>query len=308
MIKQDIQGELYKAYTEDICLPILIPSYNRWKREDSVTLSKLLASCSERVRKNVYVFVRPEQEQLYKDSYRDLGYNIVALPEINGVRIAYTRQCLLNFAHYNGMTRIMSMDDDLTHLYYIYEKADGYAHHNTVDENWWEGVVHLGCKIALQCFEENSNAVLGGFRKRRFCQNIDNARVKYWVNGGQTPRAVTFFAVDRMFNNGIYYNMAFDPTGDDIGICAEILKAGKELFSIPSLAYWMTDETKNSVIRNDDNRKLLAQYEYNCLCEYPIKDYLSVAHKYEDGQYAFGDISWQKYHKINNTKGRKTLW
>lgn len=308
MNQEEMHRELEKAWREQWKLPILIPSYNRWKREDSVTLSKLLASCSEDIRNNVYIFVRPEQEKLYKESYEDLGYTVVALPPMEGVKIADTRQCLIDFASYCGMPRIMSMDDDLTHLYYIYEKGDGYSKHNLVPENWWEGVIRLGCKTAMQCFDENPNAVLGGFRKRRFCQGIENAQTKYWINGGQTPRAVTFFEVSRMSEWGIRYNPIFNPTGDDIGICAEILAKGKELFSLPSFAYWMTDETVNSVIRDESNRKALAQYELECLSQYPIKDYLSVNHTYEDGQYAFGDISWQKYHKIYGTKGRKTLW
>ena len=288
-------------------LPICIPSYKRWNHRDSITLSKLFMGCSEELRDHVYVFVREDQLDSYILSYAGCGYHFVPLPKMSGVKLADTLQYMLDWAKENRMPHIMSLDDDITHLYFLYR--DGvYTHHNKVEDMNIEGVVRLACDVALEIFRDNPKTVFGALRRRTFCQLPENSSVKYWVNGGQTPRGVVFYNVKRAFAMGIRHNPIFNPTGTDMGIIAESLQAGGELFSIPSLAYWMVDEKLNSVMRDDSNRKSLALYEYEQFQKYPLKDYLKINQRYDDGQYAFGDIDWKKYHSLMGTEKRCVLW
>ena len=288
--------------------PIFIPSFKRWEHKDSITLSKLFKDCSEELKNKVYVFVRQEQLSKYEQSYKGWGYNFVALPKMDGVKLADTLQYMLDYAKENRMPHIMSLDDDITHLYFLYREGV-YTHHNKVEDMNIEGVVRLACDISYEIFKDNENTVFGALRRRTFCQGPENSEVKYWINGGQTPRGVVFYDVKRAFAFGIKHNKIFNPTGTDMGIIAESLQAGADLFSIPSLAYWMVDEKINSVMRDNTNRKQLALYEYEQFQKYPLKDYLKVNQRYDDGQYAFGDMDWVKFHKLYPERiKRKVLW
>jgi hypothetical protein len=143
--------------------------------------------------------------------------------------------------------------------------------------------------------------------RRRFANTGDSknfpSQIGYQVNKGSTPRQVVFTNAKKLRELGITRNLAFDETGDDIGFVAEIAKRGLNMFQIRSLAYGFVDDALNSVIRNDENRRRLAQQEYDLLKQYPIVDYLRISQTFEDGSYRFSDIDYRKYRKQYGLEG-----
>lgn len=44
------------------------------------------------------------------------------------------------------------------------------------------------------------------------------------------------------------------------------------------------------------------------LQKYPIRDYLRISFRDEEGNYMWGDIDYRKLHKIRGTKAIKEYW
>ncbi len=273
--------------------PICIPSYKRWDRKDNTTMAKIIEDSDEEVRDKTYLFVREEQYNLYRAEYPDT--KIVVLPKVGG--LASTRQYVEDYV-YNVLKQpyFIDIDDDITSLKAVVLDGDK-VRLTRKNEVKTGDVIRLSCEIAKMAFERD-DCVLGKPRRVRFANNIEYTQTAYVTNKGATPRSVTFINAKLIREKGIRRNMIFDPTGDDVGFVAEICKKKGNMFNIPCLAYSFVDDEINSVIRNDQNRRVLAEYEYDCLKQYPMKDYLRIPFKYEDGSYKYSDIDFAKYRKI----------
>ena len=104
---------------------------------------------------------------------------------------------------------------------------------------------------------------------------------------------------------------AFNLHGDDIGFAAEVLQNGYDCFNIPCLCYDYIDDQVASVVRdphNPDKNRHLHKLEYDGLMEMEIRNYLRETFKFPDGQYKFGDINWQQYHKLHESKPVIVRW
>lgn len=278
--------------------PICIPSYKRWDRKENTTMSKIIEECDEEIKRNTWLFVRAEQEQKYRENFPDT--NVIVLPKVNG--LASTRQAVEDYV-YNvlKMPYFIDIDDDITSLKAVVldEGKPRLTRKNEVDTGC---VIRLMCEIAKIAFEKD-NCVLGKPHRVRFASSYENTQTAYVTNKGATPRSVTFINARRIREMGIKRNMMFDPTGDDVGFVAEIGKKRGNFFNIPCLAYSYVDDEINSVIRNDQNRRQLAEYEYDCLKKYPMgKYYLRIPFRYSDGAYKFSDIDFTKYRKCTGLK------
>ena len=279
-------GKRYPLY------PICIPSYRRPSVEANVTLRRFRDTGSEALAEAVKVFVRPEELEAYRASFPMFEY--VALPPVNG--LASTRQAIADYMLKIGRPRYIDMDDDITTLGVVYmEKGKAVISRN--NEVSIEGVLGLASKIADMAFDE-CKCVFGGAKMTIWANSEYNAQTAYTVNNGITPRQVTFMNAEELARRGIRRNMAFEKTGDDIGFVAEITKARAPMFTIPCVVYDFVPEQKNSVIRNDENRKPLAKYEYECLRRYPMgRYYLRINKRFEDGSYRFSNCDFVKYRK-----------
>ena len=293
--KKDMQMLLEKA---DTIYPICIPSYKRWDRKQNKTLTRIIEQCDEEIQRNTYVFVRKEQEELYRENYKTV--NIVALPEVNG--LASTRQYICDYVlDVLKKPYFMDVDDDITDLKTVTLSVDGKPELSKTQEVEPGKIIRLGFLISEIAFK-HYKCLLGSFRRVRFANQLENTQTAFVTNKGATPRQVMYINAYGLRAANIKRNMIFDPTGDDVGFVAEIGKARGNMFNIPCLAYAFVDDAVNSVIRNDENRKRLAKYEEECILKYPMRHYMRVPFTFEDGSYKFCDIDFTKYRKISGVK------
>lgn len=251
----------------EIC-PICIPSYKRHDRKKNKTIVKIIEKCDKQIQENTYVFVRKEQVEQYNNSFPTV--NIVPLPQVNG--LAGTRQYICDFVTDElKKPYFMDVDDDITDLKTVTLSEEGKPCLSKSGEVDCGRIIRLGYEIAKIAFGLH-NCYLGNFRRVRFANQFANTQTAYVTNKGATPRQVMYVNAQLLKDNGIRRNLMFDPTGDDVGFVAEIAKKKGSFFNIPCLAYSFIDDSVNSVIRNDSNRRQLANYEESCIMKYPMKD------------------------------------
>lgn len=292
---------------------IFCPSYNR---PDFVSAA-LFRTFDDEVKAKVHIVVRAEQYKAYKKQNPDL--DVIAIPKdypING--LASTRQFIFEYAVEHHYSVIIDMDDDIKNIAYMYDGVSGTGnpcskHTIAIDrENdplIQQKVLLMAGKIAREVFKNHPDVYLGNIRRQRLSQNPDNAKLKYIINAGPTPRQVTLLNVKGLYKAGINRDVKrFDRHGDDIGFCAVILKAGGSLFNIPCLTYDYVSEKCDSVIRTPETEKELHAYEYRMLQKYPIKDYLRISFRDDEGNYMWGDVDNRKLHKLRGTKSIKEYW
>lgn len=281
-------------------IPICIPSYNRWNLNESTTISKIIDKCDQTIKDNTYIFVRREQLAQYKQTYPT--YNIVPMDNIKG--IADTRNFMCDYAYgYLKQKYYIDMDDDMTSLNFIYyDEEENKTKVSSQKETNYSQVLKLLCELTYIAFNK-TKAIYGSVRKRRFANRYENSQIALITNKGITPRGLTINNAEIFKQKNYKRDEIFNLTGDDIGFVAQLSQNKEDFFYISCLAIDFQDETKNSVIRNDDNRRALAKYELQCLLKYPMgKHYLKITHKYEDGFYKFSDIDYTKYRKLYNKK------
>lgn len=279
--------------------PICIPSYKRWDRKENKTMAKIIEQSDAEIQDNTWLFVREEQYELYKKEYPDT--KIVVLPTVGG--LASTRQYIEDYmCDVIKRPYFIDIDDDITNLCAVILDG-GKPRLTRRGEVSIGSVIRLSCEIAKMAFDIDS-CVLGKPHRVHFANSIENSQTAYFTNKGATPRSVTFINAKQTRKLGIRRNFIFDPTGDDVGFVAEIGKKKGSMFNIPCLAYSFVDDEINSVIRNDQNRRALADYEYDCIKQYPMINYLRIPFKYEDGGYKYSDIDFTKYRNVTGLKSR----
>lgn len=291
---------------------IFVPSYMR----PNFVSGKLFRTFSPEVQKKIHIVVRPEQ---YKDySKANPEFDVISMGDypVNG--LASTRQFIFEYAVKHRYSMIIDMDDDIKILTYLFNgvtaKGDPCSKHSLVpdaqEDPLLQQKVLLGAAhIARDVFKKYPTVMLGNIRRQRMCQGKDNARLKYIIDCGPTPRQVTFMNVRSLHGYNINRDVKrFDRHGDDIGFCAKILAEGGHLFNIPCLTYDYVSEKCDSVVRTPETEKELHAYEYKMLQSYPIKDYLRTTFKDEEGNYMWGDVNFQAYHKLKGTKPIKQYW
>ena len=313
MKKKRMYAEL-NSHTDLNLFHIFVPSYNR---PEFVT-AEMFKNFSPEALEKVHIVVRPEQAKAYRKANPNL--HILPIPKdfhlsING--LASTRQFIFEYARDHRYPYIIDMDDDIRNLAYMYDGVSGSGKacsKHTIRADRLEvplleqKVLQEACVIAKEVFRDNPKVYLGNIRRQRMSQHVENSKLKYIVNSGPTPRQVTLINVKGLAKAGIDRDMIFDRHGDDIGFCAVILANGGSLFNIPCLTYDYISEKCDSVIRTPETEKELHKYEWNMLQKYPIKDYLRVSFRDDEGNYMWGDINWQAYHKLHDTSRKKVFW
>lgn len=299
---------------------VFIPSYNR---PEFVTGQRILPMFTNEALKKVYIVVREEQFDKYYRVNRKLvkrGMNMVPIPKGTVSGVGSTRQFIMDYAIENRMPCIMDMDDDIKYLQFLYTGRNGSgvrcSMHTGVKD--WEDdpmipqkVLQLTGRISREVFKKHPDVLLGNIRKQRFSNHADFADTKYMINKGPTPRQTKILNMKGIFKAGIQMPEEFDLHGDDIGFAAEVLQSGYSCFNIPCLCYDYIDDQVASVVRdphNPDKNRPLHKMEYDGLMGMDIRYYLRETFKFPDGQYKFGDINWQKYHKLHGTKPVIERW
>lgn len=292
---------------------IFVPSYMRPK---FATAECIFSTFSDEALKKVHIVVRNEQYEDYKEANPKL--DIIPIPKsypING--LASTRQFIFEYARDHGYKLIIDMDDDITGLTFCYrnpKKSDNSGSYVSPKKylpehpDLFMKILALGTNIAREAIRDNEKLYLGGLRRVRWSQSPENHLCKYVIDKITTSRQVTFINVEELARDNINRDMIFDKHGDDIGFTAVVLANGGHCFTVTSLCYTHVSEKCDSVIRTPETEKALHKYEYDMLQRYPIKDYLRVTFKDEEGNYKWGDVNWMKYHKLMGSKYKKCPW
>lgn len=313
-MKKSKMLKLLNSTTVDEFPHLFIPSYNR----PDFQTAKLLANLEPEAKQKVHIVVRPEQYKAYKKA--NPQFHILPIPSdfhlpING--LASTRQFIFEYAAEHRYSAIIDMDDDIKTLEYLYAGRSGSgsecSRHSVkadheADPLLRQKILILAMRIAREVFKARPDVYLGNIRRQRMSFHEELHKTKYLIDAGPTPRQVTFINVRGLHKAKINRDMIFDPHGDDIGFCAVVLAGGGHCFNIPSLTYDYISEKCDSVIRTPQNEKRLHKYEWDMLQKYPIRDYLRTSFRDADGDYMWGDINWQAYHKLNDSKRIKELW
>lgn len=291
---------------------IFCPSYMR----PEFVSAKLFRTFSPEVQDKIHIVVRKEQYKAYKKANPE--FDIISLGDypVNG--LASTRQFIYEYAVEHRYPIIVDMDDDIKYMAYMYNGVSGTGNkcskHTVMadredDPLLEQKVLLMASYISREIFRDHPDVVLGNIRRQRLSQGVENAKLKYIVDCGPTPRQVTILNVKGLKRLGINRNVdKFDRHGDDIGFCAEILMNGGHCFNIPCLTYDYVSEKCDSVIRTPETEKELHAYEYNMLQTYPIKDYLRTTFRDDEGNYMWGDIDWRAFHKLHKTSSIKHYW
>lgn len=298
--------------TEEQLPHIFVPSYMR----PHFVSAEVFETFTPEARKKVHIVVRNEQYKDYQKANPDL--DVIPIPKdypIGG--LASTRQFIYEYAAAHKYSMIIDMDDDIKNLAYMYDGHSGSGtpcskHTVKVDRDndplIQQKVLTMGGVIAREVFKKYPECYLGNIRRQRMSQHPDNSRLKYMIDSGPTPRQVTFINVKGLHKAGINRSMRFDRHGDDIGFCAVILKHGGHCFNIPCLTYDYVSEKCDSVCRTPATEKELHKLEWDMLQKYPMRDYLRVSFRDEQGNYMWGDVNWTALHKIRGTKRIKCFW
>lgn len=296
---------------------ILVPSYNR---PDFLFARNILSRMDSDGLHKVIIFVREEQYKDYKRINPGLQYELIPKGAVDGV--GSTRNFLLEYAIKNRLPVVMDMDDDVKYLQFIFNtdrgEGDVVSNHSGV-KDWQKHpeipqlVLQLTGKIAREVFKAHPNVALGNIRKQRFSNHRECGETKYMINKGPTPRQTKILNVKCCKKNNLWVPDEFNLHGDDIGFAAEVLQQGFDCFNIPCLCYDYMDDQVDSVVRdphNPDKNRWLHKLEYDALKEMEIgkKDYLRETFKFDDGQYKFGDINWQRYHKVHHSQPIIERW
>ena len=297
---------------------IFIPSYNR---PEFVTGQKILPLFTPEALERVFIVVREEQYKAYRKANRHInGLQFAVIPKGTVSGVGSTRQFIMDTAIENRLPVIMDMDDDIKYLQFLYTGTNGTgvrcSMHTGVKD--WEDdpripqkVLQLTGKIARECFAEHPEVLLGNIRKQRFSNHAELSDIKYQINKGPTPRQTKILNMKGIKKAGIRMPDEFNLHGDDIGFAAEVLQNGFSCFNIPCLCYDYIDDQVASVVRdphNPDKNRWLHKLEYDALMDMEIAQYLRETFKFPDGQYKFGDINWQQYHKLHGTSPIIERW
>lgn len=316
MNKHDMLQALKESTVADMPY-ILVPSY---KRPDFKFASRILSQFTSKGLEKVFIFVREEQYKAYKKQNPHLQYEIIPKGAVSGV--GSTRNFLLEYAIKNRLPIVMDMDDDVDVLQFLFNTTNAagevVSRHSTMD--MWikyphlpQRILQLAGVISKEVFKNHPEVAVGNIRKQRFSGDRDCGETKYMINKGPTARQTKILNVKLCKKYNLRVPEEFNLHGDDIGFVAEVLQRGFSCFNIPCLCYDYIDEKLNSVVRdptNEDANRWLHKLEYDALQQMDIgkRGYLRETFKFDDGQYKFGDVNWQKYHKTYSTSPIVERW
>lgn len=309
-MKQETIKEILSRTTVDDMLPICIPSYHR---PDFILAKNILSRFTKKALEKVFVFVRAEEYKQYNRQNPWLQF--IEIPKGTVTGLGDTRNYIFEWAAERRLSKIMDMDDDIFRMHYMYTNTiNGNSKPSTVEDLDQDSRIPQKCLqltgvLAKEAFKKYPNLVLGGLRKRRFCQHPHIANTKYFVNKGSTPRQTKILNVKRLYKAGIRIPQAFNIHGEDIGYAAHVVASGYDCFIIQSVCFDPVDCFKDSVVRDPkkENREL-HKMEEDALIKLNLMQFVRTAYAFPDGQYQFGDINWGQVNKIRGTKPIVEEW
>lgn len=303
-----------EQYLEDVGprLPVWTFSYNRAGKAPFLETTRTWKDQS------INVVVRESQVDAYAAAYP--WATLHPVPDA-GDCVGASRQAALDYALLEGHELICLVDDDLTNVGWLFQGyfktgknvgAPCSRRTSRLLPDLQERVLAGISGIARTVAEQHPDAVLGGGLKQHGAIGDNLHRTMYMVNKGVTPKQLMTVNTLRLAQAGVRLNTdLFGRHGDDIGLVAEILKAGLQCYAMPSFVFDVWPEEINigkSVVRNADTARDLHAEEWEALQQYPIRDYLRTKNSIVDGSFEWADVNWQKYAKVTGVQPETVLW
>lgn len=306
MLLEEMCGYI-ESLGEESRLPVWSFSYNRAGKAPYLETLASLKNLSD-----INLVVRESQEKGYRRAYPWARIHLV--DDILDC-VGYSRQAALDFAADEGHELILLVDDDLTNTSFLHQGAiksganAGKPCSTRTTKNYalpgglsvTEAVLIGMSGVAREVHDQHPRAVLGGAVKQHGSFGDQLHRTMYRINGGVTPKQLMAVAPVRLKEHEVELDVGlFGRHGDDIGLIAEILKAGLQCWCAPSFTYDVWSEDQNihrSVVRNPSNARELHAEEWDALQQYPIKNHLRVKRSFIDGSFEWADVNWRSYNK-----------
>lgn len=276
-------------------VPLFIPSYNRYPLPPTAELAMHCLGDDY----PWWVVVRKSQ---FRDYDGVPTNHLLPVADHRIDNVGKTRNFIWQFAYDEGWNYIFDWDDDINGIGHKLAEGRKYiGYRKTGNKDPWldgTGFWDEAGRLAQETFHMYPCTVAGSIQNQRW-PSTDTVRIQH----GKTPRRTKILNVERIVENNLLVPEEFYEHGDDIGSLALWLKYGWQVFTICSLTYTFVPETDKvlpSTLRDRDeelNRAIHAE-EYENLMRYPIKDYLRVNKKYDDGSYMYGDVNWTRYRKV----------
>lgn len=290
--------ELLKQCKTSWIYPIYVPSYNR---AGSAPLLEILGKATPSVQRRVYVMVRREEAEAYRQAYP--WARVVSHRGPYGVGPA--RAAILRNAELHNYERIVMMDDDVVHLSLMEMTVSPEGKKHT--RRWSEKLAqqssedHLprslavACRLADRVFETEQDAAYGSARQGLFSGDVDTS-VGAFMDKGGFPACVLFFDLARFT-----WRDCPEPYrlhGEDLSMFLHTITDGKGAFVIPSVAY----DTKNgieSTIPLDPLDERGRQDDLDAAAHvYPsVAQYLRPVMKNKAGGVMKIGVSWPQFYK-----------
>lgn len=298
--------------------PIWTFSYNR-----AGTAPFLNRMAQFQHREEIHVVVRASQVEAYTRAYP--WANLYPVPDHLDC-VGYSRQTALSMAALQEHELIVLVDDDLINTSFLFQGyvKGGPNQGDPVSARYLlrdtehlpyslpEMVLTGISAVSRRVMADDPLAVLGGGVKQHGAFGENLHRTMYRLNGGVTPKQLMAAAPVRLADAGVSLNVGlFGRHGDDIGLIAEILRAGLKCWAMPSFVYDVWSEEQNirkSVVRNADTAPALHAEEWDALQQYPIRDHLRVKRNKETEEFEWADVNWQQYAKQTGVKPATVLW
>lgn len=320
MLKHEMV-EWVKSHDKNDRVPMYVISYNRL---DAPTLLKM--EHYERT-DDIYVVVRESQADAYADRFP--MFQIVPRPDEDIGSCGAARWGAYDVARFYGHDEAIMLDDDVLQFRFMYQRAkvqgknvgelcSGVASAADADEFFGtlvameEASLTAFGALGREVFDEQPKAVVGGMIKRHMSFSIENHRTRYILNGGATPRQAMIWNTARLEEHGIRLNLKhFGVTGEDIGLMAEVLGAGLDVFCTSSFAFdhWPEDvNLERSLIRDENTLPIFMEYEYDILQEYEIGPNYLKEKRIPGSEHGWKDVSWQKLAKFRGEPTQRHYW
>lgn len=237
--------------TDDEIFPICVPSYNRPNAQFLRFVGGL----------PVVLFIRKEQEELYKD-YKDKCY-MVGLDNVE--EIGGTRKAIVDWAITNKISNIFMIDDDISHLSFLMpgkssqsdkEFMKMYSTINNIPEAVDKKVFKMWVWLIHRCSDK---LTISGAGAKSDWWNISYKNSQAIYNSGSTIQCI-HLNIDNLKKYGINYVDTRVGGTEDYTLQYQVMAAGlytcifKDLvFRVPSVG--------SGTGGNSNNEELVKKYQ-----------------------------------------------
>jgi hypothetical protein len=231
------------------------------------------------------------------------------------IGIGRAKQFVLDTADMMGQQHILLMDDDLESLTILYgiggtKVSRAYAGHVADRKaDFYLGLLVLFSQVMEEAYAENPAALTGSPQRNNANRTWTSSIARWETNRGVHPSQLQSWRVDRYLTacpDGMDLER-FNLHGEDIALALQMLHAGGDLITVPSIVGQYRDYETQSTLRTPDTAPALRQKEHDDLQSHPLWPYVRTR---EDvlGRPQWHAVDWRKLKKDRDIREDKVFW